>query len=78
MVESANKLVVQARLQGAGRHWARGTVNPMVALRAMAGSARGDASWPRIWADLRQQQAGRRRARQPARHPSPPPEPLST
>jgi hypothetical protein len=71
MVESANKLVVEARLKGAGMHWARDNVNPMVALRAMACSARWDAHWPRIWAELRQQQTGRRCTR----HRSPPPGP---
>lgn len=33
MVESANKLVMQARLKGAGMHWAPVHVNPMLALR---------------------------------------------
>ena len=33
MVESANKTVVQARLKGAGMHWERTSVNPMLALR---------------------------------------------
>ena len=33
VVESANKLVVQARLKGPGMHWARTNVNPMLALR---------------------------------------------
>lgn len=28
IVESANKLVVEVRLKGAGMHWARPTVNP--------------------------------------------------
>ena len=32
-VESGNKVVVEARLKGAGMHWARAHVNPMVALR---------------------------------------------
>jgi hypothetical protein len=32
-VESANKLVVEARLKGAGMHWAPAHVNPMLALR---------------------------------------------
>jgi hypothetical protein len=34
-VESANKLVVEARLKGSGMHRARANVNPMVALRAL-------------------------------------------
>lgn len=33
MVESANKLVVQARLKGSGMHWQRHHVNSMLALR---------------------------------------------
>jgi hypothetical protein len=33
-VESANKLVVEARLKGGGMHWRRGNITPMVALRA--------------------------------------------
>ena len=33
MVESANKLVVEARLKGAGMHWERSHVNPLLALR---------------------------------------------
>jgi hypothetical protein len=32
-IESGNKVVVEARLRGAGMHWARSNVNPMVALR---------------------------------------------
>jgi hypothetical protein len=32
-VESGNKVVVEARLKGAGMHWARENVNPMLALR---------------------------------------------
>ena len=32
-VESGNKVVVEARLKGAGMHWARDSVNPMLALR---------------------------------------------
>ena len=32
IVESGNKLVVEARLKGAGMHWAEQHVNPMLAL----------------------------------------------
>jgi hypothetical protein len=35
-VESANTLVVERRLKGAGMHWARAQVNPMVVLRTIA------------------------------------------
>ena len=41
-VESANKLVVEARLKGAGMHWAPAHVNPMLALRNAMCSGR----WP--------------------------------
>jgi hypothetical protein len=75
MVESANKLVVEARLKGAGMHWARGNVNPMVALRATVCSDRWAAHWPRIWAELRRQHTVRRRCRHQARQPASRPEP---
>ena len=35
-VESANKLVVEARLKGSGMHWARAHVHALVALRTIA------------------------------------------
>ena len=73
MVESGNKLVVEARLKGAGMHWARPNVNPMVALRAMACSDRWPTRWPQIWDERRRQRAARRHARCQARHPQPEP-----
>jgi hypothetical protein len=36
IVESGNKVVMQARLKGAGMHWAPAHVNPMLALRTAA------------------------------------------
>jgi hypothetical protein len=76
IVESANKLVVEARLKGAGMHWAPGHVDPMVALRTIACADHWDEAWPAICDQLRQQhraqaqaRATRRRARRPA--PSP-------
>lgn len=47
-VESANKLVVEARLKGAGRRWARAHVNPLVALRTIACTDRWGEAWPQI------------------------------
>jgi hypothetical protein len=44
-VESANKLVVEARLKGPGMHWARRNVNPMLALRNGECSGRWDELW---------------------------------
>jgi hypothetical protein len=45
IVESANKLVVEARLKGAGRRWAARQVNPLVALRGALCSDRWDEAW---------------------------------
>ncbi len=47
-VESANKLLVEARLKGAGMHWERAQVNPMVALRTVAYSDGWADAWPHI------------------------------
>lgn len=44
-VESANKLVVEARLKGAGMHWSPAQVNPMLALRCALCSDRWDERW---------------------------------
>jgi hypothetical protein len=46
MVESANKLVVQSRLKGAGMRWRRENVNPMLALRGLECSHRWSTVWP--------------------------------
>ncbi len=45
IVESANKAVVEARLKGRGRHWARTNVDPMLALRCASASHRWRARW---------------------------------
>lgn len=45
MVESANKLVVEARLKGAGMHWDPSHVNAMLALRNGVCNER----WLEIW-----------------------------
>jgi hypothetical protein len=72
IVESANKLVVEARLKGSGMRWARPHVNPLVALRSVACSDRWAAAWPPILAHLRRQARDRAAARRAAR-PAPPP-----
>ncbi len=66
-VESANKLVVEARLKGSGMHWARSHVNPLVALRTIACSDRWAEAWPRIAHHLHDQAGQRRLQRQRAR-----------
>lgn len=62
-VESANKLVVEARLKGAGMRWARAHVNPLVALRTVACSDRWAEAWPQITAQWHAQARTRRRER---------------
>jgi hypothetical protein len=44
-VESANKLVVERRLKGAGMHWARRNLNPMLALRCASANGRWAEAW---------------------------------
>lgn len=56
IVESANKLVVEARLKGAGMHWQRAQVNPMLALRNVVCNQRWDECWPVIAQGLRRKE----------------------
>jgi hypothetical protein len=63
IVESANKLVMQARLKGAGMHWSEASVNPVLALRTAACSDR----WEEAWGALRRHQQQRRAACRVAR-----------
>ncbi|GLV55868.1 hypothetical protein KDH_27120 [Dictyobacter sp. S3.2.2.5] len=70
MVERANKVVMQARLKGAGMHWEPGTVNPMLALRGDMCNERWEESWQyqQRWRNdhrhaQRQQRSLQRRAR---------------
>ena len=58
-VESANKLVVEARLKGTGMRWAEAHVNKMLALRNIACNDRWQEGWAQIEAE--QQAATRRR-----------------
>jgi hypothetical protein len=69
-VESANKVVVESRLKGAGMHWARPHVNPLVALRTVACSDRWAEAWPQIAQQVRQQAWQRRLRRLEARSPA--------
>jgi hypothetical protein len=81
-VESANKLVVEARLKGSGMHWARPHVNAVVALRTVACSDRWAEAWPQIEIhlrlQLRQQRRQRQRARRAARAAACTPPPVHT
>ena len=69
IVESGNKLVVEARLKGAGMHWAEEHVNPMLALRNILCSGRWKEDWPTIETRLRQQTHQRRRQIHRTHHP---------
>ena len=75
MVESANKLVVEARLKGSGMHWKREQVSPMVSLRGLTCSGTWEKAWNPIWQTWRQQERRRRWTRHPAPSlaPLPPP-----
>lgn len=66
-VESANKLLVEARLKGSGMHWADSHVDPMVALRTIACSDRWEEAWPEIEQRLRTEVAERATARRARR-----------
>jgi hypothetical protein len=72
IVESGNKVVVAARLKGAGMHWAAEHVNPMLALRNILCSGRWKEDWPKIEAHLRQQTRQRRRRIHRTHLPLPP------
>lgn len=63
MVESANKLVVEDRLKGAGMHWAEANVNPLLALRNAVCNDRWEECWTLIEREQRAQGAVRRQAR---------------
>lgn len=64
-VESANKLVIEARLKGAGMHWTRVHADAMVAVRTIVDADRWTGCWSRIVRTLqaeRQHRATRRRS----------------
>ena len=63
MVESANKLVVEDRLKGAGMHWADANVNPLLALRNAVCNDRWEECWEVIEREQRVQVAVRRQGR---------------
>jgi hypothetical protein len=66
-VESGNKLVVEARLKGAGMRWAPEHVNPMVALRTIACSDTWEEAWPQVVGRLRERTTERAQRRRTAR-----------
>ncbi len=68
-VESANKLLVEARLKGAGMHWQRENVNALLALRCLERNGRWNNAWPTLWQELRCQAWIRTRQRRARRQP---------
>jgi hypothetical protein len=60
MVESANKLVVEARLKGSGMHGSRASVNPLLALRNAVCNDRWAEAWQQSEAHIRREGMKRR------------------
>lgn len=76
IVESANKVVVEARLKGAGMRWSKTTVNGMLALRnALCSTNRWVEIWPQLERFRERQAVERAQEKHAARHPPPPPQP---
>jgi hypothetical protein len=75
-VESANKLVVEARLKGSGMHWAPAHVDPMLALRNVVCSDRWNGAWSQMAQCLRH--PPRQRRPKPLAVPHAPPATLAT
>jgi hypothetical protein len=69
MVESANKLVVEDRLKGAGMHWAEENVNPILALRNAWCNDRWDQTWMLIEREQRRVVAVQHQERRARRRP---------
>lgn len=75
-VESANKLVVEARLKGSGMRWDRASVSPMVCLRDLLCSNRWATEWPAIWRAHLAASRRRASAASPDAPATPPPPPV--
>jgi hypothetical protein len=54
VVESGNKVVVEARLKGAGMHWARASVKPMLSVRNAVCNDRWEEAWQQSSARIRE------------------------
>ena len=61
-VESANKVVVEARLKGAGMRWGRHNVNPMLVLRNAVCNRRWHETWTTAVAKRRTLRTSQRQA----------------
>ncbi|HLI09505.1 MAG TPA: ISKra4 family transposase [Ktedonobacteraceae bacterium] len=67
-VESGNKVVMQARLKGAGMRWRASNVNPMLALRNMVYNDRWSEGWQQQQQWRKQSQNRRRQQRSQLRY----------
>jgi hypothetical protein len=50
IVESGHRVVIGARLKGAGQHWAPAHLNPLLVLRTTICNDRWTQTWPALWA----------------------------
>ncbi|HEX5502011.1 MAG TPA: hypothetical protein VFW96_05280 [Thermomicrobiales bacterium] len=73
IVERGHRVVIGARLQGAGQHWAPASLNPLLVLRTAICNDRWAATWPALRAARRQDAVAAARARRPHRRPPPRP-----
>jgi hypothetical protein len=64
IVESAGKLVVEARMKGSGMHWSPRQITPLLALRGRLCSGQWTQTWPGIWQEWRAQVVQRGREAQ--------------
>jgi hypothetical protein len=77
MVESGNKLVVEERLKGAGKHWVEENVKVMLALRNAWCNERWEESWSIIEHQMRREVVVRRQERRASRQVEAAPEPAA-
>ena len=77
MVESGNKLVVEERLKGSGKHWVERNVNPMLALRNAWCNERWEERWQLIEREMRREEAVRRQERRARRQVEAAPQPAA-
>ena len=68
IVESGHRVVMQARLTGAGMHWAPAHVNPLLALRMSACNDRWEETTQRVQKHLASQRLAKRRNHQADRY----------
>lgn len=76
MVESGNKVVVEERLKGAGKHWVEGNVNPMLALPNAWCNERWEERWLLIEQEQRREIEAQRQHRRARRQGALVPEPV--